>query len=141
MGVEELSGNDREAAVQLWSEAGLTTSWNDPRADFDRAVGGATSTVLGIRDEGDLVATAMVGHDGHRGWAYYVAVATSRRGRGLGAEVMAGAERWLQERGAVKIQLMVRHTNRGVSRFYEHLGYEDADVVVMARWLTPNTDR
>ena len=136
--VEELSSDDREAAVQLWADADLTTPWNDPRADFDRALEGPTSTVLGIRYEGHLLATAMVGHDGHRGWAYYVAVDRLHRARGLGIDVMHAAEAWLRQRGAVKIQLMVRHTNREVTSFYEQLGYEDAGVVVLSRWLTPD---
>lgn len=32
---------------------------------------------------GGLVATAMVGHHGHRGWVYYLVVAPEHRGRGL----------------------------------------------------------
>ena len=60
-----------------------------------------------------------VGHDGHRGWVYYVAVHPSRRGQGLGRELMAGAERWVAGRGIPKMQLMVRSTNTGTREFYE----------------------
>lgn len=136
MTVEELSPGDRDAVVRLWTDAALTTPWNDPHADYDRALGGATSTVLGLRQDGRVVATAMVGHDGHRGWVYYVAVDATHQGRGLGAEVMAAAEAWLRRSGAVKIQLMVRHSNVRVIGFYERLGYEDAGVTVVSRWLT-----
>ncbi len=31
-----------------------------------------------------LLGTAMVGHDGHRGWIYYLAVTPGEQKRGLG---------------------------------------------------------
>jgi hypothetical protein len=62
-------------AVALWHEAGLTRPWNDPDADLARAMRAENATVLAARDEGGaLLGTAMVGHDGHRGWVYYLAV-------------------------------------------------------------------
>lgn len=138
MTVEELSPGDREAAARLWTETALTRPWNDPRADFDRALRGSSSTVLGVRHRGRLVATAMVGHDGHRGWVYYLAVDPSRRRTGLGAEMVQAAEEWLRQTGTVKIQLMVRDSNASVTAFYEGLGYTDAGVRVLSRWLTPS---
>jgi ribosomal protein S18 acetylase RimI-like enzyme len=133
--VEELDPSWRDAVVALWRSAGLTRPWNDPVTDFDRAVGGPTSAVLGILDGQALVATAMVGHDGHRGWLYYVAVADAVRGTGLGRRIMAGAEEWLRRAGAPKAQLMVRTDNAGATGFYRHLGYEVADTAVLGRRL------
>ncbi len=133
--VEPLAPEDRSDAADLWAAAGLTRPWNDPLADFDRAIGGATSTVLGVRRDRELVGTVMVGHDGHRGWAYYVAVASARRGTGLGAALMGAAEEWLRGAGAVKVQLMVRGSNAEAVAFYEHLGYQPEPVTVLSRRL------
>jgi ribosomal protein S18 acetylase RimI-like enzyme len=133
--IRELRATDREAAIELWEQAGLTRPWNDPARDFDRALGGPTSTVLGAVHGGAAVATVMVGHDGHRGWVYYLAVAHERRHGGLGRRMMREAERWLRERGAVKLQLMVRDDNPAALGFYQRLGYEDAETTVLARWL------
>ncbi|WP_166870430.1 GNAT family acetyltransferase [Salinibacterium sp. ZJ450] len=136
MQIRDLTAGDSEAAISLWHEAGLTRPWNPPELDLRRAVDGATSTVLGAFDNDRLVGTVMVGHDGHRGWVYYLAVGEDQRGTGLGRRMMAAAERWLREHGAVKVQLMVRSTNESVLGFYDHLGYEDADVQVRSKWLT-----
>jgi ribosomal protein S18 acetylase RimI-like enzyme len=133
--VEALSTADRVAATSLWATAGLVRPWNDPDGDFDRAIAGPTSTVLGAREAGQLLATVMVGYDGHRGWVYYLAVAETQRRKGLGRRMMVDAERWLRDRGVVKLNLMVRHTNSEAIGFYERLGYEDAEVTVLARWL------
>lgn len=112
--------------------------------DLLRAMNGATSTVLGYSLDGDLVASAMVGHDGHRGWVYYLAVAPDRQESGLGRMMMEACEQWLTERGAVKVQLMIRTNNSPVVGFYDQLGYELSDVQVRAKWLNAdhpaNTD-
>lgn len=122
-------------AVALWAAAGLTRPWNDADADCRRALVGPDSTVLAVTDATGLAATAMVGHDGHRGWVYYLAVADRCRGRGLGALLMSACEEWVRERGIPKLQLMVRRDNADVSAFYDRLGYEASDVIVLGRRL------
>ena len=130
-----LGPGDRAAAVALWQRCGLTRPWNDPGADFDRALAAEGSALLGVDDQaGGMLATVMVGDDGHRGWLYYLAVAPDHRGRGMGRLLVAAAEDWLRERGVPKVHLMVRDGNDAAA-FYHRLGYERADVVVMARWL------
>jgi ribosomal protein S18 acetylase RimI-like enzyme len=140
MEIRELTAADGDAAAELWHEAGLTRSWNDPGSDFDRAVTGPASSVIGMVYAGELVAAVMVGHDGHRGWVYYLAVRPAKRGRGLGRRMMQEAETWLRDRGAVKLNLMVRNSNAAALGFYQHLGYEDAEVTVVARWLVDRSD-
>lgn len=136
MQLHELAASDAAAAVALWEQAGLTRPWNDATGDFERAVEGPASAVLGLRDPaGGLVGTAMVGHDGHRGWVYYLAVAAQYRQDGLGRLLMAGCEQWLADHGVPKIQFMVRTDNAAVIGFYSHLGYEAQDVVVLGRRL------
>lgn len=123
-------------AVSLWHDTGLTRPWNDPDADLRRAMAGSTSTVLAARDDaGSLIGTAMVGHDGHRGWVYYLAVAPKSQRQGVARALMGACEEWVRERGVPKIQLMVRHSNQDVIAFYRALGYVDGEVVVLGRFL------
>ena len=133
--IGDMDLGDLEAAVALWRRLGLTRPWNDPYADIRLALDSPAATVLAGRLRARLVATAMVGADGHRGWVYYLAVASDCRGRGYGEAMMRAAERWAAARGMPKIQLMVRSENTAVLGFYEAIGYERSDVVVMARWL------
>ncbi len=96
------------------------------------------------RDAGVIVATAMVGHDGHRGWVYYVAVDPNRQGKGLGRTMMAAVEDWLRAAGVPKLQLLVRRENAKASAFYQTLGYEESTSVMLAKWLDgrePTRDR
>lgn len=136
MQISDLPADLADEAVALWRATGLTRPWNDPYADLTRALAGPTSTVLGAQDvEGCLRGTAMVGHDGHRGWVYYLAVHPDVRGGGLGRQLMQASERWLQQRGVPKVQLMVRTANTAVIAFYQSLNYEVGEVVVLGKFL------
>lgn len=140
--VGELDRSDIDQAVQLWQRCGLTRPWNDPQADAVRALDGPSSTILAART-GDaragteVVATAMVGTDGHRGWVHYVAVAEEHRRLGLGRQIMTAAEQWLADHGAPKVQLMVRSSNAAVVDFYAAQGYVDQECLVLGKFLDP----
>lgn len=125
--------DQRDEIVELWRRTGLTRPWNDPFADFEFALAKTSSDVLVGEIEGAIVATAMVGHDGHRGWVYYLAVAPERQGEGLGARMMAAVEQWQRDRNVPKLCLMVRESNLAVRGFYEKLGYAPDEVVVLSK--------
>lgn len=134
---DELHG----AAVDLWRACGLTRPWNDPNSDLSRALDAKNSTVLAAIDASDgLLGTVMVGHDGHRGWVYYLAVDPAARRQGLGRGLMAAAESWVRARGVPKLQLMVRGTNTAVVDFYTSLGYADQECVVLGKFFDPSLD-
>ena len=135
--IRSYSPDDFENVVALWEACELTRPWNDPASDIAFCLRSENSSLLvGLASAGSkIVATAMVGHDGHRGWIYYVAVAPEQRGREAGREIMAHAEAWLAERGVPKAMLMIRDTNKKVIGFYHRLGYAVEERVVMARWL------
>ncbi len=135
MRIEPLPQHLHAAAIDLWREVGLTRPWNDPEADLRRALDGAASTVLAGLDDEALVATAMVGHDGHRGWVYYLAVSPGSQHRGYGSQLMEACERWLRDRGVPKINVMVRGSNEVAVGFYQRLGYGEDDVLVLSRRL------
>lgn len=136
--IAELPADLFSAAVALWDTTGLTRPWNDADADLRRAISGPASTVLAARSaDGLLLGTAMVGHDGHRGWVYYLAVQPTAQNQGIGRALMGACEEWVAARGIPKIQLMVRRDNTGVVAFYETLGYSVADAIVLGRPLTP----
>ena len=127
---------DEAAVVALWQACELVVSWNDPVADFRLARGRSNSDVLIAVDPQDIVVGAvMVGHDGHRGWIYYLAADPDRRRQGIGKQLVAAAQTWLKDHGIAKLQLMIRDSNTPVVSFYERLGFEIAPRVIMQKWL------
>jgi hypothetical protein len=133
--VTSIEESDIPEVTRLWQRCGLTREWNDPAGDIALARKENNATVLLGRRDGALVASVLVGHDGHRGWVYYVSVDPDHRLKDYGREIMTAAEDWLRERGIAKLQLMVRDDNARVHAFYEALGYYDQKRVTFAKWL------
>ncbi|WP_411341709.1 GNAT family acetyltransferase [Sphingopyxis sp. J-6] len=134
IGIRAATPGDCDAVVAVWETCGLTRPWNDPVADFRRALGHDAATVIVAEEDGRIVGTAMTGFDGHRGWIYYLGVAPDRQGRGMARQLLDAACDWLRQRGCPKVELMVREGNPAAG-LYEHLGWERQPVHVFARWL------
>jgi ribosomal protein S18 acetylase RimI-like enzyme len=138
--IRSYAAGDEAAVIALWRECELVRPWNDPRRDIARKMTEQPELFLVVCDAAALVASAMAGFDGHRGWVYYLAVARSHRRLGLGQRLMREIEQRLLARGCPKINLQVRTSNAAVVAFYRRLGYEPDDVVSLGRRLIPDTD-
>ena len=137
MNIREATVDDRESAVTLWHAAGLVADHNPQGPDFDRAAASPQSTVLLGEINGALVASCIVGDDGHRGWVYYVSAHPDRLREGLGCQIMEAAAQWLKDRGCRKAMLMVRPTNTKVRGFYEGIEWEAEERSIFVKWLHP----
>ena len=135
LAIAPITDADVESVVALWQRCGLTRPWNDPASEIAFARRGQNATILTGRAHGALRATAMVGHDGHRGWIYYVAVDPELQGQDFGRAIMGAAEDWLRGQGVEKVMLMVRPDNTKVQAFYDRLGYDVQERVIYAKWL------
>jgi ribosomal protein S18 acetylase RimI-like enzyme len=130
--------NDEAAAIEsLWTDCGLVVPGNNPAADFRLALGKPGSDILTADEDGRIVGSVMVGHDGHRGWLYYLSTAPDRRGRGIARALIARAESWLIERRIPKIHLLVRESNLGVVPIYQAQGFALHPVRMMQKVLIP----
>ena len=138
MKIRPMREADGAAVMALWESCGLTRPWNDARKDIHFAKQNPSSEILVGEDSGQIIASVMVGHDGHRGAIYYLAVSPQHQMQGLGRAIHDAAIAWLQNAGVWKINLMVRLENTQVVSFYEKLGYRPNNVVSLARAIEPN---
>lgn len=138
MRIRSFAREDTERVIELWTECGLTRPWNDPHKDIARKLTVQPDLFLVGDADGSILATAMIGFDGHRGWVSYLAVDPAYRGRGFAAALMVEGERLLIELGCPKIMLMVRAENTGVIDLYEHLGYATEGTILMGKRLIPD---
>jgi len=135
LAIAELKPGEEEELAGLWERAGLTRPWNDPQSDIRFALASPASAILVGRAPGEsaIVASAMVGHDGHRGTVYYVATDPACRGNGFGRAIMRAAEDWLAERGLWKLNLLIRGDNEAAQGFYEAIGFHAQDRICMQK--------
>jgi ribosomal protein S18 acetylase RimI-like enzyme len=138
--IREMRDDDLDQVIALWHTSGVARPWNEPATDIAFARRGPHSTILVTEMQQRIVASAMVGEDGHRGWVYYVAAIPEYQGIGLGKSIMAAAESWLMQRGVWKVQLLVRAENERARQFYEHLGYRDTRSVCFQKVIEPSPD-
>ena len=135
MEIRPYSESDEVDVIALWNRCGLLRPWNDPRKDIQRKLAVRPDLFLVGTIDGHVVATAMAGYEGHRGWINYLAVCPDHRRKGLGRAIMQEAERRLRESGCPKINLQVRTGNLQVIEFYKSIGFELDDVVSLGKRL------
>lgn len=126
---------DESAVVRLWERCGLIRPWNDPHRDIARKLSEQPELFLVGHSGEEVIATAMAGFDGHRGWVYYLAVAPEHQKKSYGRKLMRDVERLLRERGCPKVNLQVRSSNEETIAFYRRLGYVQDEVVSLGRRL------
>lgn len=138
---------DTDAVVSLWHACDLVKPWNNPHQDILRklAVHPELFLVGDVVEVGPgaatpvLVASAMFGYEGHRGWVNYLAVAPAWQRRGFAAALMRHGEALLLARGCPKLNLQVRTSNTGVIAMYEKLGYRQDAAVSLGKRLIHDT--
>jgi ribosomal protein S18 acetylase RimI-like enzyme len=138
MEIRPFRSGESDDVIRLWQDCGLVRPWNDPQLDIERKLTEQPELFLVGVVDGVIVASAMFGFDGTRGWVHYLGVAPSMRGRSLGRLIMAEGERLLVERGCPKLNLQVRADNDAVLGFYRALGYEQDAVVSLGKRLIPD---
>jgi ribosomal protein S18 acetylase RimI-like enzyme len=127
--------SDREAVVALWHECGLVRPANDPIRDIARKEKVRGDLFLVGLLEGDIIASAMAGYDGHRGWIYYVGVSPKHQRSGFGRQLIGEVERLLRAEGCAKINLQVRKANAGAMTFYSSIGFVQDEVLAFGKRL------
>ena len=112
---------ETEEIVSLWRASSLITPHNDPYEDIRFCRESKHGEVLlGVLSD-RIVASAMVGHDGHHGWIYYVAVHPDARGSNFERQVFEAAEAWLKVRGVPKVQVMTQRAKTEIRDGYSNL--------------------
>ncbi len=130
---------DKAGVLKLWRDCGLTHPNNDPEKDIARKMKVDPQWFLVGLQDNELVATVMVGYDGHRGWINYLGVKPELQGKGVGRAIMHQAEIILRAAGCPKINLQVRKSNAGVIDFYQKLGFSVDECLSMGKRLEDDT--
>jgi ribosomal protein S18 acetylase RimI-like enzyme len=141
MNIPPYEAADEAAVIALWTACELTRAWNDPTKDIARKLTTQPDWFLVGSDDAEgkaVIASAMFGYDGHRGWVNYLAVSPACQRRGYARQLMARGEALLMAAGCPKLNLQVRTSNVEVLNFYQHIGYGRDDVVSLGKRLIPD---
>lgn len=125
---------DLEDIITLWELCDLTRPWNNPEIDIFRKVAQKDGLFLVAVKDQELIATLMGGYDGHRGWVNYLAVHPHHQRRHSNSAHTTAGEA-LNCLRMPEATTSYTQENMDVQRFYEQLGYEEIEVVCLAKRL------
>lgn len=136
--IRPFTQSDTELVISLWQSCGLIRSWNNPQLDIERKLTvNPEWFVVGVVKH-EIVASAMFGYEGHRGWVNYLAVSPQHQRQGYAKQLMQFGEDLLLNVGCPKLNLQVRDTNAQALGFYEALGYKIDASVSLGKRLIPD---
>ena len=133
--IRSYHSDDKEKVIRLWFDCKLVVPWNNPEKDIARKLKVNPEWFLIGELDGQLVASCMVGYEGHRGWINYLAVDPKYQRKRIASRMMEESEKILKKTGCAKINLQVRETNPDVVKFYESIGYKVEPIVNMGKRL------
>ncbi len=126
---------DTETVIKLWKQCKLIVTWNDPFKDINRKLSIKDNLFIIGEMNKQIIASAMAGYDGHRGYIYYLAVLPEYQKKGIGSSLLSIVEKKLLQLGCPKINLFVRNTNIRVKAFYRMNDYEIQDSQIYGKRL------
>jgi len=137
-GVLSLRGarpDEVDAVLAFWATAAEGKSVSDDPAGVQRLIERDPDALV-LAVEGDrIVGSVIAGFDGWRCHLYRLAVAPDRRREGIGAQLIAAAERRFAGFGGRRADAMVLERNATAHRAWSAAGYEREDH--WRRWIKP----
>ena len=126
---------DMEDIIHVWKDCGLIRSWNNPKLDIERKINTQKDLFFVGELSNKIIATAMFGYDGHRGWLNYFAVLPEYQKIGFGKKLLEFGEKTLVDRGCPKINLQIRADNKEAINFYNAVGFNEDKVISFGKRL------
>jgi ribosomal protein S18 acetylase RimI-like enzyme len=133
--IRELRPSDGDEVRALWQASGIRIRPGDDDVSLTRLLSRNPGMCL-VGSEGDrIVATALAGFDGRRGWLYHVATHPELRRRGIATRIVREVEERLRTQGCKKLNLIVWDEEEDAIAFWTALGYRRERTVEFAKPL------
>jgi ribosomal protein S18 acetylase RimI-like enzyme len=133
--LRRLTVDDYDAILALWQRAGLDTIRPQGRDSYqafaDQLARG--QVVLGLEDEGRLVACAVITDDTRKGWINRLAVDPAYRRQGLGVRLIAEAEQDLRSKGIRVYAALIESENQASLNLFQREGYTSHNIVYVSK--------
>jgi len=133
--IRDLRESDGDELRALWRACGI----RDRPGDDDASLAAMASRNPGlciVGCDGDrIVASALAGFDGRRGWLYHVATHPDARHRGIATRLVHTIEERLRATGCRKLNLIVWEGEDDAMAFWASIGYYREKTVEFAKVL------
>lgn len=123
--IRVMTTEDFDAVYALWLSCkgmGLN-NLDDSREGISRFLERNPTTCFVAEENGGIAGVILTGHDGRRGYIYHTAVHPTKRGKGIGSQLVDTAMQALGECGIHKVALVAFAANEVGNTFWERQGF------------------
>lgn len=135
--IRDLRPGDGDAVRGLWRACGIRDRPGDDDASLDAMAARNPGLCIVGCDGERIVASALAGFDGRRGWLYHVATHPDVRRRGMATRLVRTIEDRLRTMGCRKLNLIVWEGEEDAMAFWTGIGYYREKTVEFAKVLNP----
>jgi len=131
--IRSYRAGDHDQVIALWQDVGFNPRAGDTPEALAYKLSNDRGPFLVVIIEGRIVGTGMASWDGRWAWVSRVAVDPAHQRQGIGRRLMAALEEQLAALGAERAYLITSKENGPARSFYESLGYQVADGLLVMR--------
>lgn len=130
---------DYNTLINLWETADLPFKPNgrDSEENIEKEVQNNICQFLFAKLGDDYIGSALITHDGRKGWINRVVVLPDHRNKGIAGKLVEAGEQWLKEQGIGIFACMIEGYNDDSFEAFKKMGYVPFEGI---RYLTKRMD-
>ena len=135
MKIEQFIMTEYDQIIDIWEKAGINVGSSDTKEEIDKMLNRNPSLLLVGKMNGKVIAVALGGYDGRRGYVHHLAVDPEYQNKGYGKKLMDELMFRFKKMKVHKIHLFIEKYNNSVIDFYKKLGWQIRDDLVMMSFI------
>ncbi|KKM85153.1 hypothetical protein LCGC14_1291890 [marine sediment metagenome] len=139
MKIENYSMKLYDKVIELWRKAGISVGSSDSKEELEKMLKRNPNLFLIGRKNQKIIAVVMGGFDGRRGYVHHLAIDPDFQKKGYGRMMMDKIHNIFLQMGVHKVHLFIEINNKEVVNFYESMGWEKRDDLIIMSFI-PNKD-
>jgi len=136
MEFKQLTINDYDEMIKLWSRAGLPfkPKGRDSREAIEKQMKENPEFFVGVFEDNNLIGVVIVSCDTRKGWINRLAVDPEYRGRGIATALIRESEKILRRRGVQIFCALIEDYNTASRELFKKCGYtEHRDIIYFSK--------
>lgn len=125
MTITTYKSGDYNILVSLWEKSGLPYKpmGRDSEENIEKEISNGISRFLFAVNEGNYIGSALITHDGRKGWINRVVVLPEYRNHGVARLLVEEGERWLISQGIGIFACQIEGYNEDSFKAFQKMGY------------------
>lgn len=116
---------DYQTLISLWERSGLPykPKGRDGEINIEKEVAGGKARFLFAIHNNDHIGSALITHDGRKGWINRVCIIPEFRKNGIARKLVKAGEKWLQDQGIGIYACLIEGYNDNSFEAFKKMGY------------------